>query len=182
MREAMTPLQPGTTTEKRHSRWNFVSGVILSVGAEGDGCYQILTCEGGVINAKKPKDAIYDLKVGQAAMAKILSDDVHIAPERFPALPGWNQWIARVVLVDPGSYGRRVTAKVIGEPWTLMSTMSLMQIDRDLQTWDVVTLSIDPAGVTLIGGGGRKSPLRQRLLTQINQSDALLPSSLFTYR
>ena len=89
---------------------------ILSVGAEGDGCYQILTCEGGVINAKKPKDAIYDLKVGQAAMAKILSDDVHIAPERFPALPGWNQWIARVVLVDPGSYGQRVTAKVIGEP------------------------------------------------------------------
>jgi len=90
MREAMTPLQPGTTTEKRYSRWNFVSGVILSVGAEGDGCYQILTCEGGVINARKPKDAIYDLKVGQAAMAKILSHDVYIAPESFPAVPGWN--------------------------------------------------------------------------------------------
>jgi len=60
--------------------------------------------------------------------------------------------------------------------------MSLMQIDRDIQTWDVVKLLVDPARVTLIGGGGRKNSLRQRLLTQINQSDALLPSSLFTYR
>jgi hypothetical protein len=45
MREAPTPLQSGTATEKRCSRWNFVSGIILSIGNQGDGCYQILTCD-----------------------------------------------------------------------------------------------------------------------------------------
>jgi hypothetical protein len=54
-----------------------------------------------VINAKEPKEDIYDLKVGQAAVAKIWLDEVYTAPERFPDLPGWNSIFSPIDV--PGS-------------------------------------------------------------------------------
>lgn len=180
MQETTSLLQCVTRTRTRYSPWNFLSGVILSIGA-GENCrYQILTRDGAVITAKKPANEAYDLKVGQPAIVKISTDEVCVSPKGAAALPEWNQWSARIVLVEPGTYGRRVTAKIIGEPWTLMSTTVMKEIDREIKTWDVVTLFIDPAQVFLIGGGGKKSPLRRRLLTYMNQS--LLPNTLFTYR
>jgi hypothetical protein len=161
--------------------WNYVSGSVLSPYDAVSHRYEILTTDGGLIHAIDDDADSLDLKVRQPVTVKIATDDVLVAPDGFSALPKWNQWTARIVLVEPGSHGGRVTAKIIGEPWTLTSTMSLLPIRRDLRAWDVVTLLIDPTRIILMGGGSRKSRLRRRLLTYINQSAHPLHRTMFAF-
>jgi hypothetical protein len=161
--------------------WNYVSGIVVSTCHAAAGRYQILTTDGGLIDAIDDDADKDDLKVRQPVTVKIATDDVLVAPDGFSALPEWNQWTARIVLVESGSQGRCVTAKIIGEPWTLTSTMSLLPIDQDLRAWDVVTLLIDPTRVILMGGGSRKSRLRRRLLTYIGQSASSFYRTMFTF-
>ncbi len=172
--------QHTSSAPRPRTSWNYVNGIVLSLGDALSGRYQILTTDGGLINARDEEADCNDFKLEQPVTLKIAADDVLVAPDGLAALPEWNHWAARVVLVEPVSSGRRVTVKIIGEPWTLMSTMLLLPIDRDLRAWDAVTVLIDPDRVVLMGGGGKKSRLRRRLMTYIAQSTRSFQQTIFT--
>ncbi len=66
-----------------------------------------------------------------------------------PGRPRWNHWMGRIVLVGPIAEGSRVTVIIKGEPITLHSANPVLGLHRRPQTWDCVTVAVDPERVEL---------------------------------
>ena len=65
-------------------------------------------------------------------------------PEVRLGKPSWNRWPGRVVWAPPDGGGARLTLKLRGEPITLQTTNPVVGLPRRPQTWDLVTIVVDP--------------------------------------
>jgi hypothetical protein len=103
------------------------------------------------------------LDIGHHVTLDVSPHDVVLHPPRWVSPLENNCWPARVVLSAGHSL---LVVKILGTPWTLTSTRQAFWLNRPLQAWDRVTVSIAPETCSVVRRYPGDLRLRPRLLTE----------------
>jgi hypothetical protein len=123
----------------------------IQQGLSGTGV-RIRTSKHVSLRVRWPFDPGKDLSVtiGQRVTARIAVADVLLgAAGVWSGHARWNRWVGRIVLVEAREAATTVTVKLRGADMTLKSTGPVLGLNRRPQTWDAVTVAVDPERIEL---------------------------------
>ena len=132
---------------------NRIMATILSPGTLSDRSLYVHTGEGAILEIEGSVEVMplrRFLVPGHRVLIVISSADVEISGPRSRRRYLQNVWAGRVVLSENRDRMAVVTVKILGQPMTFTSTQVVPWMDRSVQAWDPVSVSIAPSAVRLM--------------------------------
>ena len=142
-------------------------GTIIAYCHDLDMGYRIRTADNGIVDVTLSRETHHPIRLdrGHHVTLSIPPADVMLSPPRWVDPSETNHWAGRVVLASHPDSEPLLIVKILGQPWTLMSSQSISWLNRRPCAWDRVTVHIPPDAVQIIRRYPGHSHLRPRLLT-----------------
>lgn len=142
---------------------NSVEGIVSSIHRGPiHNTFRILAGRRFNLRVKLPINDVRCFAVGQAVVAMIPAKAVRLEAGLFRrSRQRLNRWYGRVMLVTSDRNGHLITAKIHGERWSLTSASPVVGSVPRVQTWDAVSIVIDPHRIELACCHGSSSVKRE---------------------
>ncbi len=152
---------------------NRLAGTIIAYCHDLDMGYRIRTVDNGVVDVTPSRETQHPIRLdrGQHVILDISPADVMLSPPRWVDPSEANHWPGRVVLASHPDSDPLLIVKILGQPWTVMSSQRVSCLNRPACAWDRVTVHIPPDAVRIIHRYPGHAHLRPRLLTQTAHQD-----------
>jgi hypothetical protein len=136
---------------------NCIEGVIRSqsVGLARAGV-RIKIMERTELRVRWPLEQRRYFVAGQCVLATIPAGAVRLEAGMFRRTnQRWNRWTGRIALVEHRESGPLYTVKIHREDWTIKAYGPVLGARQPIQTWDVVSIVVDPQLIQLSPAGTR---------------------------
>lgn len=134
-------------------RWNYLTGRVSSIlHGLTRATVKVMTEDDVSFKVRCASDVFEEmsLRIDQPVVARINAHDVLIGMAgMWHGKERWNRWNGRIVLVNPADSDPLITAKLQGKCCTLVSTGPIIGLSLRPETWEPVSIVIDPETISL---------------------------------
>jgi len=134
-------------------RWNYITGRVSSIlHGLTRATIKVMMEDDVSFKVRCASDMFEEmnLRIDQPVVARINAHDVLLgAAGIWPGKERWNRWNGRIVLVNPADSDPLITVKLQGKSCTLVSTGPVIGHSLRPETWEPVSIVIDPETISL---------------------------------